>query len=147
MLKERRIIKEKRNRLPHPLLSLIPLLAVLVVSFIFHDSLEQSALIIALLSGIITTWLLNRKYFRDFWSAVGDGTMGALIAIGNTAAVVGFGGVAKVTPAFETAVNFMTDIPGSPLIGGAIAVMVIAGLTGSSSGGQTIALPILAPTI
>lgn len=41
----------------------------------------------------------------------------------------------------------MTDIPGSPLIGGAIAVMVIAGLTGSSSGGQTIALPILAPTI
>ncbi|GEN88339.1 GntP family permease [Oceanobacillus sojae] len=137
--------KEKRNRLPYPLLSLIPLLAVLVVSFIFHDSLEQSALIIALLSGIITTWLLNRKYFRDFWSAVGDGTMGALIAIGNTAAVVGFGGVAKVTPAFETAVNFMTDIPGSPLIGGAIAVMVIAGLTGSSSGGQTIALPILAP--
>ena len=136
---------EKRNRLPHPLLSLIPLLAVLVVSFIFHDSLEQSALIIALLSGIIATWLLNRKYFRDFWTAVGDGTMGALIAIGNTAAVVGFGGVAKVTPAFESAVNFMTDIPGSPLIGGAIAVMVIAGLTGSSSGGQTIALPILAP--
>lgn len=36
-------------------------------------------------------------------------------------------------------------LPGSPLIGAAIAVTVIAGLTGSASGGQTIALPLLAP--
>lgn len=137
--------KDVRTHLPHPLLSLIPLLVVLVVSFIFHDSLAQSALILALLGGVITTWLLNQKYFRDFWNAVGEGTTGALIAIGNTAAVVGFGGVAKITPAFNMAVDFMTSIPGYPLVGGAVAVMVIAGLTGSSSGGQTIALPILAP--
>ncbi|MDQ0268542.1 GntP family permease [Cytobacillus purgationiresistens] len=136
---------EVRTNLPNPILSLVPLLAVLAVAFIFHDSLAQSALILALISGILATWLLNRKYFRNFWDAVSDGTLGALIAIGNTAAVVGFGGVAKITPAFATAVDFMTSIPGSPLIGGALAVMVIAGLTGSSSGGQTIALPILAP--
>jgi H+/gluconate symporter-like permease len=71
--------------------------------------------------------------------------MGALVAIGNTAAVVGFGGVAKAVPAFQTAVDAMTSIPGSPLIGGAIAVSVIAGMTGSASGGQAIALPLLAP--
>lgn len=134
-----------RKDLPHPLKSLIPLLIVLIIAFVFHDSLAQSALILALLGGIISTWLLNRKYFRNFWDAVGEGTTGAIIAIGNTAAVVGFGGVAKITPAFDDAVNFMTSIPGSPLIGGALAVMVIAGLTGSSSGGQSIALPILAP--
>ncbi|GIN20565.1 GntP family permease [Siminovitchia fordii] len=137
--------KEIRKDLPHPLLSLIPLLFVLVVAFIFHDKLAQSALILALLSGILSTWIINRKYFRNFMAAVGEGTTGALIAIGNTAAVVGFGGVAKITPAFETAVDFMTSIPGDPLIGGALAVMVIAGLTGSSSGGQSIALPILGP--
>lgn len=137
--------QEVRADLPHPATSLIPLLAVLIVSFVFHDSLEQSALILALLSGIIATWLLNRKYFRNFWNAVGEGTTGALIAIGNTSAVVGFGGVAKITPAFDSAVDFMTNVPGDPLIGGAVAVMVIAGLTGSSSGGQTIALPILGP--
>ncbi|MBM7714274.1 H+/gluconate symporter-like permease [Bacillus thermophilus] len=136
---------EIRNDLPHPLISLIPLLFVLIVSFIFHDTLAQSALILALLSGILSTWILNRKYFRNFSAAVGEGTIGALIAIGNTAAVVGFGGVAKITPAFESAVDFMTSIPGDPLIGGALAVMVIAGLTGSSSGGQSIALPILGP--
>lgn len=137
--------QEERKTLPHPLTSLIPLLVVLIIAFIYHDSLEQSALIVALLSGIIATWLFNRKHFRDFWKAVGEGTSGALMAIGNTSAVVGFGGVAQVTPAFESAVDFMTGIPGNPLIGGAISVMVIAGLTGSSSGGQTIALPLLGP--
>ncbi|WP_078380676.1 GntP family permease [Sutcliffiella halmapala] len=134
-----------RENLPNPIVSMIPLLVVLVISFIFHDSLAQSALIIALLGGVFTTYILNRKYFSNLWNAVSEGTMGALIAIANTSAVVGFGGVAKATPAFATAIDFMTSIPGSPLIGGALAVCVIAGLTGSASGGQTIALPLLAP--
>jgi H+/gluconate symporter-like permease len=135
----------ENKKLPNPYIGMIPLLVVLVISFIFHDSLKQSALIIALLGGVIATYLLNRKYFKNFWNAVSEGTLGALIAIGNTAAVVGFGGVVKAVPAFHTAVDFMTSIPGSPLIGGAIAVSMIAGMTGSASGGQAIALPLLAP--
>ncbi|WP_246938761.1 GntP family permease [Bacillus pinisoli] len=135
----------ENRALPNPIVGLIPLLVVLIISFIFHDSLKTSALIVALLGGVLATYLLNRKYFKSFWSAVSEGTMGALVAIANTAAVVGFGAVAKVTPAFTVAVEAMTSIPGSPLIGGAIAVSVIAGLTGSASGGQAIALPLLAP--
>ncbi|KPB05329.1 GntP family permease [Bacillus sp. CHD6a] len=131
--------------LPNPFLSFIPLVVVLVISFIYHEDLKQSALIIALLGGIITTYILGRKYFKNFWNAISEGTMGALIAIGNTAAVVGFGGVAKAVPAFGTVVEAMTNIPGSPLIGAAIAVSVIAGMTGSASGGQVIALPLIAP--
>jgi H+/gluconate symporter-like permease len=73
------------------------------------------------------------------------GTTGALVAIGNTAAVVGFGTIAKSTEAFQTAVEVMTQLPGNELIGAAVAVSVIAGLTGSASGGQAIALPLLAP--
>lgn len=134
----------ERN-LPNPIMGLIPLLVVLGISFIFHDSLKTSALVIALLGGVLTTYVLNRSHFQDIGKALTDGTIGALIAIGNTAAVVGFGGVAKAVPAFQTAVEAMTNIPGSPLIGGAIAVSVIAGITGSASGGQVIALPLLAP--
>lgn len=137
--------RDQRENLPNPILSLIPLLVVLVISYIFHDSLKQSALIISLTSGIIATYLINRKYFSNIGKAITEGAAGAVIAIANTAAVVGFGGVVKATPAFEKAVGFMTDIPGSPLIGGALAVAIIAGLTGSSSGGQAIALPLLAP--
>lgn len=131
--------------LPNPLLAMIPLLVVLIISFIFHDSLKQSALIVALLGGIIATFIVSWNYFKAPWEAVSAGTVGAIIAIGNTAAVVGFGGVAKSVPAFGVAVEAMTNIPGSPLIGAAIAVSVIAGMTGSASGGQAIALPLLAP--
>lgn len=131
--------------LPNPFLAMIPLLVVLIISFIFHDSLKQSALIVALLGGIIATFIVSWKYFKAPWEAVSAGTIGAIIAIGNTAAVVGFGGVAKSVPAFQVAVDAMTNIPGSPLIGAAVAVSVIAGMTGSASGGQAIALPLLAP--
>lgn len=134
-----------RKELPNPLLSMVPLGVVLIISFFLHKELETSALIIALSGGILATYLLNKRYFHNFGGAVAEGAMGAVIAIANTAAVVGFGGVVKATPAFESAVDVMTSIPGSPLIGGAVAVAVIAGLTGSSSGGQAIALPLLAP--
>jgi len=131
--------------LPNPFLSMIPLVIVLAISFFFHDALAQSALILALLGGIIATYFVGRKYSENYGAAVSAGTLGAMVAIGNTAAVVGFGGVAKSVPAFQNAVAVMTNIPGSPLIGAAIAVSVIAGMTGSASGGQAIALPLLAP--
>ncbi|GMB08970.1 GntP family permease [Thermolongibacillus altinsuensis] len=137
---------EQSNRvLPHPAAGVIPLVVVLIVSFVFHDSLKQSALIVALLGGVIAVYVLNRKYFKNFGNALSEGTLGALLALGNTAAVVGFGGVAKAVPAFSLAVETITNIPGSPLIGSAIAVSVIAGMTGSASGGQVIALPLIAP--
>ncbi|SOC35190.1 GntP family permease [Ureibacillus acetophenoni] len=136
---------DSSRTLPNPMLSFIPLAVVLIISFIFHNDLAQSALILALLGGIIATFIVSWKYFKDPWEAVSQGTIGAIIAIGNTAAVVGFGGVAKAVPAFNVAVDAMTSIPGSPLIGAAVAVSVIAGMTGSASGGQLIALPLVAP--
>jgi H+/gluconate symporter-like permease len=133
------------RKLPHPLTGLIPLMIVLTLSFIFHDSLRQNALIIALLGGVLSLMLINRAYFKNMQEALGHATTGALVAIGNTAAVVGFGGVARITPAFDLAVAALTSLPGNELVGAAVAVSVIAGLTGSASGGQVIALPVVAP--
>lgn len=124
----------------------LPLLAVLVVSFIWHDSLKESALIVALGAGVLAGLLLNIRFLTGrMGAAAAGGALGALIAIANTAAVVGFGGVAKLTAGFQSAVDVMTHLPGEPLIGAALAVSVIAGLTGSASGGQSIALPLIAP--
>ncbi|AKH70421.1 H+/gluconate symporter family protein [Spongiibacter sp. IMCC21906] len=135
----------KERDFPHPITGLLPLLVVLLTSFIFHDSLAQYALILALLGGCLSIMLINHKYFHDRSKAINEGTTGALIAIGNTAAVVGFGTIAKASPAFAVAVDAMTGIPGNELIGAAIAVTTIAGLTGSASGGLSIALPVLGP--
>jgi H+/gluconate symporter-like permease len=89
--------------------------------------------------------IINYRYFINIGQAINVGTTGALVAIGNTAAVVGFGSIAKSTDAFQTAVELMTQIPGNELIGAAIAISVIAGMTGSASGGQAIVLPLIAP--
>ena len=134
-----------REHLPHPALATIPLAVVLVVSFIWHDSLKTSALIAALLAGSAAAWLINLKWLRNPGRAIADASTGALIAIGNTAAVVGFGAVAKLSPAFAVAVDWVTHLPGSPIVSAAVAVSLIAAMTGSASGGQAIALPILAP--
>ncbi len=135
----------KTGGLPHPASGLLPLGAVLGVAFVLHDTLKQSALIVALLSGVLVVLVVNRKYFVNLSQAVTAGTIGALIAIANTSAVVGFGAIAKLSPAFAAAVDALTSLPGNPLVGAAVAVTLIAGLTGSASGGQAIALPILAP--
>jgi H+/gluconate symporter-like permease len=135
----------KTGGLPHPATGLIPLAAVLGVAFALHDHLKQSALIVALLAGVLTVLVVNRNYFINLPHAVSNGTLGALIAIANTAAVVGFGAIAKLSPAFGAAVDSLTSLPGDPLVSASIAVTLIAGLTGSASGGQAIALPILAP--
>ncbi|MFP9133158.1 GntP family permease [Shewanella algae] len=131
--------------LPHPITGVIPLIVVLVISFWLHDTLAQNALIVALLGGVLTLMLINFRHFHHLGRAVNDGTTGALVAIGNTSAVVGFGAVAKSSAAFATAVEVMTNMPGNELLGAAVAVSVIAGLTGSASGGQVIALPLVAP--
>ncbi|WP_462164929.1 GntP family permease [Pseudoalteromonas xiamenensis] len=130
---------------PHPITGVIPLIVVLLLSFTLHEALQQSALIVALLGGVLSIVIINFKRFRSITNAVNLGTTGALVAIGNTAAVVGFGAVAKNTDAFNAAVEVMTAMPGNELLGAAIAVSVIAGLTGSASGGQSIALPLVAP--
>lgn len=128
---------------PHPLTGIVPLIVVLVLSFLLHDALAQLALIVALSGGVLTLMVINFQHFHNLPKAINLGTTGALVAIGNTAAVVGFGAIAKNTEAFQQTVEVMTHIPGNELIGAAIAVSVIAGLTGSASGGQAIVLPLV----
>lgn len=134
-----------QRELPSPITGIIPIIVVLVLSFIFHETYGKMALIVALGGGVLTLLAINYRYFISISKAINLGTTGALVAIGNTAAVVGFGAVAKNTQAFSDTVAIMTNLPGNELIGAAVAVSVIAGLTGSASGGQAIALPLLAP--
>ena len=130
---------------PNPIASLLPLLCILLITFFFHESLKQSALLVALFAGCIAAWLLAPKNFKNINVTMGEGAMGALIAIANTAAVVGFGSVVKVSPAFDMLVNSLNAIPGNPLVAAGVSISLIAAVTGSASGGQSIALPVLAP--
>lgn len=125
--------------------SFLPPLVVLIVSFSLHARLGTSALMVSLLSGVLMIFVVCRKQMRRPQEALAQGAVGALIAIGNTAAVVGFGSVAKNSEAFVSGVDWLTTTGGGGVAGAALAVTLICALTGSASGGQAVALPLLAP--
>lgn len=125
--------------LPNPILSVIPLIAVWAVFFLFQESLGRFALILALAAGAAVGFVIGLPQLRKMPAAFSTGATAAVIATTNTCAVVGFGAVARETAAFEATLAALESMPGDPLIGAALAVTIIAGLTGSASGGQTIA--------
>jgi H+/gluconate symporter-like permease len=70
---------------------------------------------------------------------------GALLATLNTASEYGFGGVIAALPGFALVASTLHAIP-NPLVNAAITVTVLAGITGSASGGMSIALAAMAET-
>jgi len=138
--------KGEGNELPHILFAILPLVSVIVLlNTISNFTSSTGAALISLASGIFLACVLMFKFLQDFWSALAKGSQDALIAAANTCAVVGFGSVAAQVGAFNTVVDGLVNLPGPPLMGLAIAVTLICGITGSASGGLGIALPILSP--
>jgi H+/gluconate symporter-like permease len=64
---------------------------------------------------------------------------GALLAAMNTASEYGFGGVIAALPGFIVVSDALKGIP-NPLVNAAVSVSSLAGITGSASGGMSIAL-------
>ena len=141
---------ERTEGLPHWTVSLIPLVVV-VASFtatqgydwlsvldpLFTPAgLGKWGLVVALGAGCVAAALIGVQDRQALAPALSVGAAGAVVAIVNTCAVVGFGSVAKLSPAFGAALDGLASLPGDPLIGAAIAVTVIAALTGSASGGS-----------
>jgi H+/gluconate symporter-like permease len=101
-----------------------------------------SALIIAIVSLIVLNW----KSWVDLKESVNKGTMGSLLPIFNTASEVGYGTVIASMAAFMIIRDAVVGISANPLISLAVAVNVLAGITGSASGGMSIALQTLGAT-
>ena len=64
----------------------------------------------------------------------------------SVASLVGFGAVVAAMPAFAAVRDWVLGIGGGPLVSLAAATNILAALTGSASGGLTIALDALAET-
>lgn len=109
------------------------------------------ALIIALVSGIFMAIALGYKNLGStsaLAKALNAGAIGSLLAILNTGSEVGYGNVIASLPGFHSIVDVLTgiNIGGSPLVSEAVTVNVLAGITGSASGGLSIALDIMSKT-
>ncbi|MBD7937238.1 MULTISPECIES: GntP family permease [Cytobacillus] len=142
---EGEILVEEKS-LPHIIFSILPLVCVIVMlNIIAQFASSTAAALISLTAGIVIACLTMYKFLAQFWNALAKGAQDALVAVANTCAVVGFGSVAAQVSAFDTVVDGLVSLPGPPLLGLAVAVTLICGITGSASGGLGIALPILAP--
>lgn len=138
--------KNADKKLPNIYLSLFPIVVV-VGSMITYSQFfaANTATIFALLGAIVVACVTLFKYLSKFWDVMGNGANEAIIAACNTSAVIAFGKVAALTSGFTEIVEAVLQIPGPPLLSMAICINLIAGLTGSASGGLGIALPILSP--
>lgn len=123
---------------PNVILSILPLVTVLVTLNFFKWDI-----VLALISGILLILILNIPQYKKFIKSMNGGAVGSVTAIINTSAAVGFGTVVRAVPGFDRLTELLLGIKGNPLISEAIAVNILAGATGSASGGMGIALEAL----
>jgi H+/gluconate symporter-like permease len=156
--------------LPNPLLALLPLIVVGVANFLLTRMIPdwygasftvspdilpglkapvttpiktvvaiwavQGALLLGILFVVFTAFgRIKDRFAAGSKAAVG----GALLAAMNTASEYGFGGVIAALPGFVVVGNALQSIP-DPLVNAAVSVSSLAGITGSASGGMSIAL-------
>jgi H+/gluconate symporter-like permease len=159
------------EKLPNPWIALSPLVVVGVANFLLtqvipraygatHEIKLGATPIVTKISGVAAIWAVEAALilgiltvFLFAWRPVvarfADGSKaavaGALLASMNTASEYGFGGVIALLPGFVLISDALKAIP-NPLINEAISVTVLAGITGSASGGMSIALAAMADT-
>jgi H+/gluconate symporter-like permease len=102
----------------------------------------QAALLVGIVMVLVFAFQTIRgKLAEGSKSAVS----GALLAAMNTASEYGFGAVIASLPGFLVLSGWLKSIP-NPLVNEAITVTLLAGITGSASGGMSIALAAMSET-
>ncbi|WP_109125017.1 GntP family permease [Dyella sp. C11] len=163
------------DKLTHPLIALLPLVLVGVLNKVLGDAIPklygashsfvpavigeakpvvqeiskvaaiwavEGALLVGILCVLAFAW---RPVTRRFAEGSKAAVAGALLASMNTASEYGFGAVIAALPGFRLIANALHAIP-HPLVNEAVTVTALAGITGSASGGMSIALAAMAET-
>ncbi len=119
--------------------ALAPMISVKLASVLAVWSVEV-ALSIAILFVCITAFkTIKAKFAAGSMAAVS----GALLATMNTASEYGYGSVIAALPGFLVIRDTLSAIP-NPLLNEAVTINILAGVTGSASGGMGIALAAMA---
>ena len=102
---------------------------------------------VALAAAIITLLFATGRRLPALRESLDAGAnAAAVLPAFSVASLVGFGAVVAALPAFALVRDWVLGIGGGPLVSLAIATNVLSALTGSASGGLTIALDALGPT-
>ncbi|MGA9868329.1 MAG: GntP family permease [Acetobacteraceae bacterium] len=160
----------ERAEVPPPiLLAALPLAVVIIVnvlmSFVVLPRMDTAFLaeprwgatslaavggvwsvVVALAAAIVTLLLVMGRRVPALRESMDAGANAAVLPALSVASLVGFGAVVAALPAFAMVRDWVLDIGGGPLVSLAVATNILSALTGSASGGLTIALDALGPT-
>jgi H+/gluconate symporter-like permease len=100
----------------------------------------------ALASAVAVLIAVNYRHLPSLRASMDAGANASVLPAFSVASLVGFGAVVAALPAFEAVRDWVLEIEGGPLVSLAVATNVLAALTGSASGGLTIALDALGGT-
>jgi len=104
------------------------------------------SVVVALAAAIATVIIFNRGRLPALRASMDAGANASVLPALSVASLVGFGAVIAALPAFAAVRDWVLAIEGGPLVSLAVATNVLAALTGSASGGLTIALDALGQT-
>jgi H+/gluconate symporter-like permease len=104
------------------------------------------AVIVALTAAIAVLVFVNGRRLPSLRESIDAGANASVLPAFSVASLVGFGAVVAALPAFSLVRDWTLSIGGGPLVSLAVATNVLAALTGSASGGLTIALDALGAT-
>ncbi len=104
------------------------------------------AVVTALAAAIVTVIVVNRGRLQGMRDTMDSGANASVLPILSVASLVGFGAVVAAVPAFAVVRHWVLSIGGGPLVSLAVATNLLSALTGSASGGLTIALDALGAT-
>lgn len=134
------------------LLGFLPMI-ILVVSYILFENINImgycfknhgtysavcTAMFVSILYLIILGFTMKQK--DNIIKSLEEGCVDWIMPLLNFSMIVGFGTVIKSTSGFEQLVEIAIHIPGPAYISAAISTCMLAGVTGSASGGMKIAL-------
>jgi len=98
------------------------------------------SIVLAVTCATLFAFVANRRRLSDTTDTINKGTLGSMLPMLNTASEVGYGGVIASLSAFGVVRDAMTSLTSDPVISVAITVNVLAAITGSASGGLSIAM-------
>jgi H+/gluconate symporter-like permease len=104
------------------------------------------SVVVALGAAIATVIVCNWTRLPALRQTMDAGANASVLPALSVASLVGFGAVIAALPAFAVVRDWVLGIEGGPLVSLAIATNLLAALTGSASGGLTIALDALGQT-
>ena len=123
--------------LPNFWLCLVPIVVIIVLL-----NVVKLDPVISVAAGTLLMFLMFfKRLIKGVKGYVATACANSMPAIMNTACATGFGAVVQILPGFDQLVELLDGlVQGNPYLFAYIAVNILAGVSGSASGGMTIAL-------